>query len=314
MSDVRVWLTGGSGFVGSNLIAEFRAAGDEVRAAVHRNPTPGATSTWQGDLLDADAVRADVVRAAPDIVVHSAIRNELVGFRADWRGAWADFVDATRNVVDGANAAGALVVLVSTDWVFDGMGHCLPEDEPPHPVNSYGLLKFTQERLVAERAERGAIARIAGVTGLQRHSRDLPRGQDVGFGYFALSLVQAVEAGQPFTVWESDQINNVATPSLASESARMIRRIGELGQPGIFHCCGGEAVSRRGFAELVCEVFGLDAGLLRFGPPDPAALGDEPIPYDTSLDATETSHRLGMRLLGTRELLTRFRAELGAGS
>jgi dTDP-4-dehydrorhamnose reductase len=93
--------------------------------------------------------------------------------------------------------------------------------------NSYGVLKFAQERLVAERAERGAIARIAGVNGLHREARDLPRQQDVGFGYLALSLVQALEAGRPFTLWESDQINTIATPSHASESARMIRRIGD---------------------------------------------------------------------------------------
>lgn len=310
---MRIWLTGGSGFVGSNLIAEFRRAGDDVRAAVHRTPPGMATSMWRADLLDAGAVRADIVRYAPDVVVHAAIRNELIGLRADWRGAWADFVDATRHVVDGANAAGALIVLVSTDWVFDGTRHRATEDEPPRPINSYGVLKFAQERLVAERAERGAIARIAGVNGLHRDARDLPRQQDVGFGYLALSLVQALGAGRPFTLWESDQINTIATPSLASESARMIRRIGELGEPGIFHCCGADAMSRRDFAERVCEAFGLDAGLLRTGRPDPAAMGDEPIPYDTSLDATATSRRLGMPLLGIWELLTRFREEYASG-
>jgi hypothetical protein len=41
-------------------------------------------------------------------------------------------------------------------------------------------------------------------------------------------------------------------------------------------------------------------------------MGDEPIPYDTSLDATATSRRLGMPLLGIRELLTLFREEYGA--
>lgn len=309
---MRIWLTGGSGFVGSNLIAEFRQAGDEVRAAVHRTPTGLATSTWRADLLDADAVRADIVRYAPDVVVHAAIRNELTDLRSDWRGAWADFVDVTRHVVDGANAAGALVVLVSTDWVFDGTGHRATEDEPPRPINSYGVLKFAQERLVSERAERGTVARISGVNGMHREARDLPRRQDVGFGYLALSIVQALEAGRPFTLWESDQINTIATPSLASESARMIRRIGELGEPGTFHCCGADAMSRHDFAQRVCDVFGLDTGLLRVGPPDPRAMGTEPIPYDTSLDATTTSQRLGMRLLGIRDLLTRFRDEYSA--
>lgn len=309
---MRIWVTGGSGFVGSNLIAEYRQAGGDVRAAVHRTPIGLATSTWRGDLLDADAVRADIVRYAPDVVVHAAIRNELTDLRTDWRGAWADFVDVTRHVVDGANAAGALVVLVSTDWVFDGTAHRVTEDEPPRPINSYGVLKFAQERLVSERAERGAVARISGVNGVHREARDLPRRQDVGFGYLALSIVQALQTGRPFTLWESDHINTIATPSLASESARMIRRIGELGRPGIFHCCGADAMNRHDFAQRVCDVFGLDAELLRVGPPDPRAMGTEPIPYDTSLDATKTSQRLGIGLLGIRDLLTRFRDEYSA--
>jgi dTDP-4-dehydrorhamnose reductase len=306
---MRVWLTGGSGFVGSNLIAEFRAEGDDVRAAVHRTIPANASSTWRGSLLDEDAVHADSVRCAPDVVVHAAIRNDLVGLRADWRGAWADFVDATRNVVDGANAAGAMVILVSTDWVFDGSGHRTTEDEPPRPTTRYGLLKFAQERLVVERAGRGAIARIAGVTGMHRDAGELPRQQDVGFGYLALSMVQALENGRPFTVWESDQINNLATPSLASESARMIRRIGELAEPGVFHCCGADSLTRRDFAEHVCAAFDLDTSLLRYGPPDPGAIPAEPIPYDTSLDASVTARRLDMSLLGVRELLARFRTD-----
>ena len=87
---MRIWLTGGSGFVGSNLIAEFRRAGDDVRAAVHRTPPGMATSMWQADLLDAGAVRADIVRYAPDVVVHvvlhlvqlARVEPKPVAFRA----------------------------------------------------------------------------------------------------------------------------------------------------------------------------------------------------------------------------------------
>jgi len=40
--------------------------------------------------------------------------------------------------VDAANAVGAPVLLVSTDWVFDGTQGHAAEDEPPNPVNAYG--------------------------------------------------------------------------------------------------------------------------------------------------------------------------------
>lgn len=312
MADVRAWITGGTGFVGSNVIAEHLAAGDVVHCAAHRSVPPEQLGvTWRRvDLLDGVAVRADVERVAPDVVVHCAIRNDLASLTTDRRGAWADYVDATRSVVDAANAAGCQVILVSTDWVFDGTRPRADEAEPPRPVNTYGLLKFAQERVVVERAERGAVARIAGVNGVHRWGETLPREQDVGFGYFVSSLVHRLQNGSPFTVWQSDDINMVATPSLASESAGLMRRIGALGATGIFHCCGSDALTRRELAELTCDVFGLDPGLLRYDAPPRQAIPGEPVPRDTSLDATATARQLGVELTGARDLLVGLRDEL----
>jgi dTDP-4-dehydrorhamnose reductase len=72
------------------------------------------------DVTDARAVRRSVRDAAPDAIVHCAILNDFGRLYTDRRAARSAYVDATRNVVDAANEAGARVVLVSTDWVFDG--------------------------------------------------------------------------------------------------------------------------------------------------------------------------------------------------
>ncbi len=45
--------------------------------------------------------------------------------------AWGSYVDATRNVVDAANAVGAKVILVSTEWVFGGTQRDADETTPP---------------------------------------------------------------------------------------------------------------------------------------------------------------------------------------
>ena len=74
-----------------------------------------------------------------------------------------------------------------------------------------------------------------------------------------------------FTGWEADSINMVATPSLASLSARWMLELAERGARGVFHCCGGEASTRMGLAQAAAEVFDLDRRLLRSGPPDAAA-------------------------------------------
>jgi dTDP-4-dehydrorhamnose reductase len=166
---------------------------------------------------------------------------------------------------------------------------------------------------VSERAAHGAVARIAGVNGVHWVRPEAPRRQDAGFGYFVLSLVQALSAGRRFTVWESPAINMVATPTLASDSAEMIWRIVEQELSGTFHCCGGESVDRAELARRAVEAFALDAGLLEFGPPNPEALPPAPVPYDTSLDATSTAAALGVELPGLDAALRRMRAELATG-
>jgi dTDP-4-dehydrorhamnose reductase len=297
---LRVWVSGASGFVGSNVDRVFARRGAEVRGPARA----------QVDVTDPRAVRRDVEAFAPDAVVHCAILNDAVALLRDRSAAWAGYVGATRNVVDAANVAGAHVVLVSTDWVFDGTQGGATEDEPPNPINPYGFLKAASELVVLERAARGAVARIAGVAGVHWARPELPRRQDAGLGYLCASVVEALSAGQRFTVWESPDINCVATPTLASDAAELMWRIIEGGHEGILHCVGGESVDRVTLARRTAEAFGLDAGLIDVGPPDPAAVGAMRIPYDTSLDATATAEQLGVELPDLDTMLGRLRGQL----
>jgi dTDP-4-dehydrorhamnose reductase len=274
---VRVWLTGGSGFVGRHLLEAF----DDVLAPSHA----------EVDVTDADAVRRSVHAFEPDVLIHAAILNDFARLE---REGWAAYVGATRNVVEAAG--GAHVILVSTDWVFDGTG-ISDESTPPNPVNLYGMLKAASEQVV------DTVARIAAVQG----AHAAPRSQDAGFGYFVAAIVRALRTGERFTVWEGPDINTLATPTLAADAAQLIRRIAEDGHRGVFHCCGGESVSRRELALRTVEAFGLDGDLLSFGPAPPPP---HPVPYDTRLDASRTAAALGVELPGVDEQLRRLERSL----
>jgi dTDP-4-dehydrorhamnose reductase len=297
---MRVLITGASGFVGSNVARVFGRHGAELLCPGHEDV----------DLAHAAGVRRFIAATRPDTVVHCAIWNDALGLYADRRRAWDTYVGATRYVVDGANAAGAHVVLVSTDWVFDGTQGPATEDTAPNPINLYGFLKAASELVVSERAHRGAIARLSGVNGVHWARAESPRTQDAGFGYFVASIVDSLRAGRPFTVWESPDINMRATPTLATDAAELLWRITDRGAKGIFHGCGGEAIDRRRLAELTVEAFELDHDLLEFGPPDPGALPPAAVPYDTSLDARATAAALEVHLPDVRTLLARLRVEL----
>jgi dTDP-4-dehydrorhamnose reductase len=289
---VKVLLTGASGFVGSNLAHVFAAHGADVVAPSHA----------QVDLTDRAATLAAVEEAAPDAVVHAAILNDAAAMAADKAGAWDAYVGATRNVVDAAG--GAHVVLVSTDWVFDGTQGPASETAPPNPVNQYGFLKAASELVVSERAVRGTVARIAGVQGAAR----APRGQDHGFGYLVASVIESLRAGEPFTVWESDAINMLATPTLATDAGELIWRALARSAYGVLHCCGGEHVDRVTLARRAAAAFDLDPGLVRTGPPPEAPRA--PVPYDTRLDARATAAALGVELPDLDTQMARLRHEM----
>lgn len=297
---MRVYLTGASGFVGSNLARVFEAHGADLI-------TPGHEDV---DLTEGAVVRRTVAATRPDAIVHAAIWNDPAGLLRDRRRAWASYVDATRNVVDAANAAGAHVVLVSTDWVFDGTQGPARETTPPNPINFYGFLKAQSELVVAVHAERGTIARVAGVQGIHWAKPQAPREQDAGFGYFVASLVDALRAGRRFTVWDDPRLNMRATPTLASDAAELIWRALEREATGTLHCVGGEHADRIALARRAVAAFGLDEDLLDVGPPDPAALPAGGVPFDTRLDATATAATLDVELPGLDPMLGRLRTQL----
>jgi dTDP-4-dehydrorhamnose reductase len=294
---VRVYLTGASGFVGSNVAGVFEAHGAELAAPSHS----------EVDVTDARTVRDSVASFVPDAIVHCAILNDFRALYADRRGGWHAYVGATRNLVDAANDAGARMLLVSTDWVFDGTQTGATEDTPPNPINLYGFLKAASELVVLERAERGSVARIAAVQGPPRGA---PREQDAGFGYFVSALVGALRRGERFGVWESPAINMVATPTLASDAAELFWRVLDRDLDGMFHCCGGEAMDRRTLAMRAAQVFELDPTLLDLGVKPPLELPPGPIPYDTSLDAARTAGLLDVALPDVTETLRRMCREL----
>jgi dTDP-4-dehydrorhamnose reductase len=306
-------VTGATGFVGGTVAAVLAGKGHDVVCLVRSDPGPAFP--WPARLVDMQHVPS-LTRGLEgcDAVAHLAIYNDFHGMYADRKRAQDGYLGLTRRVVDAANAVGARVGYVSSDWVFDGTGHLVDEEEPPNPVNFYGYLKAASELVVLERAEAGFVARVGGVQGLHQTQESGPRSQDCGFGYFVLSLVDALRAGGRFTVWEDPDINCVATPVVSPEIGALLGLAVDRSLDGVLHFAGGSAVTRRELALATCDVFELDPAQLDFGPPPDEARLPAPVPYDTSMAADVSMARLGAKAHPIEAQLHALRRELETGT
>ncbi len=311
---MRIAVTGATGFVGSNIAEVLTDRGHEVVGLVRSEPRRALP--WQHVLVDFSStasIAAALVGA--DAVVHCAISNDFHMLLNDRPGAYDAYVGMTQRVTRAAVATGAHVVYISTDWVMDGTRHRSPEDDCGNPVNIYGFLKAMGEQVVRDLApESGAICRIGGVMGAHRLQDSGPRSQDVGFGYFVVSLVQALQRGDRFAVWGGPFVNEVATPSLAAEIGAEVEQAIARRAIGTFHLVGDDAVGRMELAQLVCDVFGLDVDLLDEIEAPEEQRFPQAVPVDTSLDNTRTKQALGLGPTPLRALLEAFRRELTSGT
>jgi dTDP-4-dehydrorhamnose reductase len=148
-------VTGGSGYLGGELLRRAQALGWE---AVGTHLTH-ATTTIALDVRDADAVERLVADIAPAAVVHTAYLQGGESMRAV-------NVDGAGHVAAAAARAGARLLHLSTDFVFDGEGRRpYREDDATRPVTEYGRTKLDAERVVIGAAPGALVVRTSLIYG-----------------------------------------------------------------------------------------------------------------------------------------------------
>ena len=312
---MRIYVTGGTGVVGSNIIkvvTERHAV--DVFATVHqRKPLPPVTYAYGAvDMCNREQVLRSVRAYDPDAIIHCAILSDHKVMYQDRMQGWNAYVNSTRYLAEAANKVRAKMILISTDWVFDGTQAPADELTPPNPVNFYGVLKVVGETLLSAQCVNWAVARVSAVNGVHWARPEQPMQQNIGFGNFMTSVVETLRNNKPYTVF-GGTVNLRATPTLASEIGEMVLRIIKLDLTGIYHCCGGESASRFDLACKTAEGFGLDTGMLRKGASDVTPLGFPDVycvPKDTSLNAEHTSRQLEYPLLDLNEAIGELRRQM----
>jgi UDP-glucose 4-epimerase len=153
---MRVLVTGGAGFIGSNLAFALIGAGHEV--GVVDDLSTGKVENLHADAwfrkLDIlDPSLPDVVAEfAPDAVVHLAAQASVSASFADPARNHAVNVDGTRRVARAAIAGGATRLISASSAAVYGEPAVvpLPESAPKAPLNPYGDSKLTAELVLIE--------------------------------------------------------------------------------------------------------------------------------------------------------------------
>jgi dTDP-4-dehydrorhamnose reductase len=251
---------------------------------------------------DFDFERPESIAAAV-----SAARPALVINAAAWTAV--DAAEAEREAADRANhtgpavlaaacrEAGARLIHISTDYVFDGLkGSPYVESDPPCPTGVYGATKLAGERAVQAAYPGAVILRTSWVYACTGKN-------------FVLTMLNAAKRAPRLRV-VADQIGcPTNADDLAAACLAVADRLlaapagGEIG--GVYHACGHGETSWHGFA---VAIFGAAAQLGWPAPPvEPIATADWPTPArrppDSRLDCAKLRDIYGVQLPDWRQSL-----------
>ena len=139
---MRLLVTGAAGMLGKDLVRAAEAAGHDTVALTRED----------ADITDLAAIDAAIRERAPDIVINSAGWTDVDGAEASSEQAHRVNAEGAGNVAAAAASAGAWIVQISTDYVFDGNKRSpYVESDAPSPLSSYGSSKLAGEREVVAR-------------------------------------------------------------------------------------------------------------------------------------------------------------------
>jgi dTDP-4-dehydrorhamnose reductase len=216
--------------VGRATVAEARRRGWEASGPARA----------ELDVTDPAALAAACRRLRPELVVNCAAFTRVDACETEREHAFAVNGRAVGAIAAAAAAAGARLVQVSTDYVFDGTARApYREEDPTGPRSVYGASKLDGDRRALEHA--GAlVVRSSWIFG-------------TGGANFVATIRRLLEGGEgPLRVVD-DQVGG---PTYAPFLARALLDLGESGAAGRVHYQNREPVSWFEFARAIARELG----------------------------------------------------------
>ena len=270
--------------------------GNEMRdlSAGHPRHTYFFTDVHELDICDAEAVHAFVSNHAIDLIVNCAAYTAVD--KAEDNPDLCDKLNhlAPAHLADAAEACGAALIHISTDYVFDGTAYVpYTEDALPCPNSVYGRTKLAGEEEVTRRCTRTMVIRTAWLY------------SEYGNNFVKTMLRLGRERAELGVVFDQ-----IGTPTYAGDLARAIYAAIEQGvTPGIYHFSNEGVCSWYDFTLAIHRLAGITTCKVRPLHTDeyPAKA---PRPHYSVLDKTKIKRTLGIDIPHWEESLARCVARL----
>lgn len=153
---MKIIVTGSMGQLG-HAVRKLSSGSEHEYVFTDINDSEGVSRL---DITDMEGVRGMVDGA--DVIVNCAAYTDVNGAEGNEALAMKVNAEAAGILAEAAREAGALLMHVSTDYVFDGKGNVpYDEDAQPSPVNAYGRTKLEGEKAIAASGCRYMIFRTS---------------------------------------------------------------------------------------------------------------------------------------------------------
>ncbi len=183
------------------------------------------------------AVGEKIAAQSPEVVIHAGSSTDVDGCERDPDTAFQVNAQGTRRVAEGAVKAGARLVYISTDYVFDGKkDEPYTELDPVNPLNVYGKSKLKGEQGALAACPDALIVRTSWLYG--SHGKN-----------FVRTILQRAAAQPEVRVVEDQR----GSPTNARHLAEVIAELARRDVRGVVHAGGAGACSWFEFARAILE-------------------------------------------------------------
>ena len=234
---MKILITGATGLVGRALVEHCLAGGDEVLSYDHRSL----------DIADAQAVERAIEQQRPDAVINCAAWTDVDGCETNAEKARQVNSLGPENLARASRKADAVLITISTDYVFDGRkeGFYTQRDQPV-PISVYGRFKLEGERRAQEEHARTIVVRTGYIFG--------PHGKN-----FLSNVIVRAARGEKLKAIH----DYWGTPTYGRDLAMRLRELAVLDLPGVYHVVNsGAGASFETFTLEAFRLAGFSADML----------------------------------------------------